>query len=245
MSAGRSKGAFTLIELLVVIAIIAILAAILFPVFAQAREKARAISCLSNIKQLMLGMQMYAQDYDGHIGAVSTYGCANSGPEVPPQQGEGSWQALSLYYPYIKNSQIYRCPDDNGPSDYGQVVWNPTNGAMYSYECEPWGQAPPELDMIGAQARGPAGTIIIAESSNVWIWDWGEANGSQSLWPRLCAPHNGGLNVGFVDGHAKWRQYRSLTTADFGDNSNNGNGYPATLTDPNNNNAALPYTSCW
>jgi len=79
------------------------LAVILFPVFAQAREKARAISCLSNMKQLGLGMRMYSQDYDERAGAVSTWFCPNQAPEVPPQQGEGSWQALSLYYPYIKN----------------------------------------------------------------------------------------------------------------------------------------------
>ncbi len=90
------RSAFTLIELLVVIAIIAILAAILFPVFAQAREKARGISCLSNCKQSGLALQMYTQDYD----------------ETMLKMGAGSdW--WSLIYPYTKNLQLFYCPDRN------------------------------------------------------------------------------------------------------------------------------------
>jgi hypothetical protein len=142
------------------------------------------------MKQLGLGMRMYSQDYDKRAGAVSTWFCPNQAPEVPPQQGEGSWQALSLYYPYIKNSQIYRCPDQPSHTDYGQLVWNPTNGSLYNYFCTNWGMNPiPLLDMIGQNSKGPAGAIIIAEASNVWLWDWGDQNGAQSLWPRLCAPH--------------------------------------------------------
>lgn len=96
----RTSNGFTLIELLVVIAIIAILAAILFPVFAQAREKARAISCVSNLKQLGTAIAMYAQDYD------ETY---------PIGGANGWWQGtwtLNIQ-PYIKNEQVFRCPDDS------------------------------------------------------------------------------------------------------------------------------------
>src|ERR687889_622589 len=93
---GGNRG-FTLIELLVVIAIIAILAAILFPVFAQAREKARQTACLSNIKQLGMGIQMYAQDYDEIIPVV----CVNN-------QNRGPW--MVQIYPYVKNTQAYNCP---------------------------------------------------------------------------------------------------------------------------------------
>jgi len=101
----RNRSGFTLIELLVVIAIIAILAAILFPVFAQAREKARQTSCLSNEKQLALGMLQYAQDYDETypIGFTSD----NPAGWGLPQD---SWPAK--IQPYLKNFQVFACPSD-------------------------------------------------------------------------------------------------------------------------------------
>ena len=101
------KNAFTLIELLVVIAIIAILAAILFPVFAQAREKARSISCLSNMKQLGTSFMMYVQDYD------ETYPLGNQ------QDWNNSWPVA--VQPYVKSLGVFRCPDDG---DLTQVDWS-------------------------------------------------------------------------------------------------------------------------
>lgn len=101
----RRKQAFTLIELLVVIAIIAILASILFPVFAQAREKARQTSCMSNVKQLGLGLLMYNQDYDGIM-------CVNETVD-----GSGIWHGwMDLTKPYTKNKDIWWCPDMAKPS---------------------------------------------------------------------------------------------------------------------------------
>ena len=93
----RSRSAFTLIELLVVIAIIAILAAILFPVFAQAREKARQITCLSNLKQIGLSSMMYVQDYDEYFMGSPYYG-QNWAEEI---------------YPYVKSKGAFVCPDDS------------------------------------------------------------------------------------------------------------------------------------
>ncbi|MGM0491747.1 MAG: DUF1559 domain-containing protein, partial [Armatimonadota bacterium] len=104
---------FTLIELLVVIAIIAILAAILFPVFARAREKARQTSCLSNVKQLMIGVQMYAQDYDERL----------------PRHGFPRWTIK--IYPYVNNVQVYSCPSaDYNPPDLAALD---ASGLNYSW----------------------------------------------------------------------------------------------------------------
>src|SRR5579871_6641382 len=104
------KRAFTLIELLVVIAIIAILAAILFPVFAQAREKARATSCLSNMKQISLGVLMYVQDYDENFPLANFYDL-NTYPSYDANAYE--WSSQRCIGPYIKNGDIFRCPDDS------------------------------------------------------------------------------------------------------------------------------------
>ena len=103
-----NRKAFTLIELLVVIAIIAILAAILFPVFAQAREKARGISCVSNMKQIVLGLTMYNQDNDESMPTAF--------PAIPPINGGGAgvmpWENQIMAY--MKNEQVFACPSDTG-----------------------------------------------------------------------------------------------------------------------------------
>src|SRR5579871_5734 len=102
---------FTLIELLVVIAIIAILAAILFPVFAQAREQARKTSCLSNVKEIGLGNEMYVQDYDETFEIA--WGVTGTGTN-------GTW--VDAIMPYIKNGQV---------NENGGVSWNKSNGIFH------------------------------------------------------------------------------------------------------------------
>ena len=125
-STKRIRAGFTLVELLVVIAIIAILAAILFPVFAQAREAARTTVCLSNVKQLSLGAMMYVQDYDENFpswvwGNSSTIApCSSSGNPSAGTGGPGCGHFESIWfnaiYPYVKNAGVYRW---NFPRDQG------------------------------------------------------------------------------------------------------------------------------
>ena len=198
---GRKKG-FTLIELLVVIAIIAILAAILFPVFAQAREKARAITCVSNIKEIMLGESMYIQDYD-EVHSW-TWGWASN------------WMPWHQQIdPYIKNKQLWKCPDDawdrgqgNIPVTYSQNFCYPPDGNWSSNaQCYLMSPAASSDSTIPS----PATTIFMAERPN-WYHQWSQGWATEIFWNYGeytmqgggAAIHSGGTNLGFCDGHAKW-----------------------------------------
>jgi prepilin-type N-terminal cleavage/methylation domain-containing protein/prepilin-type processing-associated H-X9-DG protein len=156
-TSSRTRSAFTLIELLVVIAIIAILAAILFPVFAQAREKARSIACLSNEKQIGLGIIQYQQDYDEkNPGGMNGY-------------GGGSGYAGQIY-PYVKSTKVFHCPDDptvtnNATASYAinsnTTIANPTNQS-----CSTNGDSLP----ISAYAS-PAKTVLLTEVIQSYGYD--------------------------------------------------------------------------
>ena len=198
----RGKRGFTLIELLVVIAIIAILAAILFPVFARAREKARANTCLSNMKQLTLGVLMYANDFDERMPPAMA-GWAN-----PP-----GW--ASNVYPYVRSVQIYQCPDiiNQGTQYYNPIPGSsPAANFPKSYNISACGNIcgnpPSSYDgrycRYMAEMPKPAETIVLTEGIGDWTsayWDQGYAYVAQTkqLWPV----HSGLGNYGFVDGHAK------------------------------------------
>lgn len=136
-SSPRDRFGFTLIELLVVIAIIAILAAILFPVFAQAREKARAITCISNGKQISLGWLMYAQDYDETLTPINVH-------RVDPLTGNINKEYwIELIYPYLKNGGTAHLPS-------GQTASGPDAAKIASvYICPDYTKEPPSVDSAG------------------------------------------------------------------------------------------------
>lgn len=199
---------FTLIELLVVIAIIAILASILFPVFARAREKARQTSCLSNMKQLSLGFNMYAQDYDEQL-PTNVYDANASGAQ---DAGDYTWR--ECIKPYAKNVQIYQCPSyknpggtiyNGAPLDYGQT-------AGYGINVQHWdpGAPTPPFNASLGQAEDASTVVVLLESTG------GESVGVQTNAhgnpPSDAASirHNGGENLAFMDGHAKWYRMSSV-----------------------------------
>jgi prepilin-type N-terminal cleavage/methylation domain-containing protein/prepilin-type processing-associated H-X9-DG protein len=220
-----TRRGFTLIELLVVIAIIAILAAILFPVFAKAREKARQSSCLNNMKQLTLGMLQYVQDYDERFMACRY----PNGIDYIPSPITGSnvcptW--CECIYPYVKNSQVYVCPSDSTarPSTFGTVGTNRGNvwsyGRNYGYFENT--KATVNNSLTLAQFPQPAETIMLMETNNC---NRGgprgvvfPADGGTSVDPAIYAyssamitwRHNDGLNLSFFDGHCKWMKYGGI-----------------------------------
>ena len=212
----RSVRAFTLIELLVVIAIIAILAAILFPVFAQAREKARQTSCLSNCKQIALAFQMYQQDNDGtytwmgpHLGNDTADFMA---PGAPP-----NWGAELM--PYIKSPKIYICPSARpSPFDKKQA-WGPaTDISASSYFMNGCFNGIPEsiVDQPADKVLGSCWAYItkapFTRPGNVdtrWTVGWGAPGG----WANHL--NYEGRNCYMGDGHAHYYQEARLTRAQF------------------------------
>jgi prepilin-type N-terminal cleavage/methylation domain-containing protein/prepilin-type processing-associated H-X9-DG protein len=201
---------FTLIELLVVIAIIAILAAILFPVFAQAREKARQISCLSNMNQIGLGIMQYTQDYD---------------ESFMPSDGANGLGWATRIYPYVKDNAVFKCPDDlNSPWQGGQ-----TNSYGYNVNLDPIWFSNSSTD---SSLQAPASTVLLFELTGIttypfgngladysmqgnggdpggpgyttWAtYTFGNGGGRPSQWWWGPGRHDNGGNFLMADGHAK------------------------------------------
>ena len=248
MSTRRISRGFTLIELLVVIAIIAILAAILFPVFAQAREKARGISCLSNMKQATLSWAMYLQDCDEVMAPMRTF----TGDTLTG--GYSYWPKLQD--PYTKSWAIYHCPSAPDPSGIfsggpnawygnqmrlGNVGYNYTGLSIW-LNCDatvqgvslaqvtrpsstiafvdsqtvPNGASP--LASYGGWSfvNGPAQWAAIAPAPLTCLWyngtnggfDWTKKGAYPNFFGFTYWRHSDGMNVSWVDGHAKYLKYQ-------------------------------------
>ncbi|MBC7288428.1 MAG: DUF1559 domain-containing protein [Armatimonadetes bacterium] len=205
------KRGFTLIELLVVIAIIAILAAILFPVFARAREKARQTSCLSNLKQIALAGLMYLNDYDGFFFGHIQGRRDNFYPPVNPFL---TW--AQQIAPYIKNEQIFVCPSNPG-NDF--VLGDAYNRDYYfGYGLNYWLTYYYYYnDAHISKIQRPAETIwftdcdfyVVYPTYYLYTYPTNPVYG-QNGYARLQLRHNDGVNVGFVDGHAKWMNRQTI-----------------------------------
>lgn len=227
-SAGTARRAshagFTLIELLIVIAIIAILASILFPVFARARESGKRASCLSNVRQLGMGVQQYTQDYDERVVPFAT---SSNCPCWPDK-----------LFPYVKSAQVFSaCPSKKG------AVWVPNakSGMAYAYnvlynaagtadgqETTPPSGTGSANGLALAQAAVPAETVMFGDSSDQYIvfsssktdiatelsypvthptglLNIGrEATSTTNTNQHYVGRHFDGSNFAFMDGHAKW-----------------------------------------
>jgi prepilin-type N-terminal cleavage/methylation domain-containing protein/prepilin-type processing-associated H-X9-DG protein len=226
----KSRG-FTLIELLVVIAIIAILAAILFPVFARAREAARASSCVSNLKQIGTGILMYTQDYDETYPPNFWDGSA-----AAPWGGTGQHQRTMghLAQPYIKNIQVTKCPSEGNKTLTPATPQLPsmiqTYAVSYGYNAWVAGQAQ-------ASVAAPADIFLVMDANSLW-------NDTCQNGIRLCHRHSEMGNFAYADGHVKARKSRSEKPTDwwptltglYGTSAGCG-GYPATW-------AQVPASTC-
>ncbi|MDR3708152.1 MAG: DUF1559 domain-containing protein [Capsulimonadaceae bacterium] len=230
-----SRFAFTLIELLVVIAIIAILAAILFPVFATAREKARQSACSSNLKQLGIALLQYAQDYDEAL---------PSGTGTDQKYGQAGRGWAGPLYSYVKSSNVFECPDDQTTT-----VGLPAGYIVYSYAMNvnfcvlPGYNSGPGIPM--SQMSAPTTTVMLYEvqscagSYSQIEFDSPAGNGnvanptSNTQYELLGTPakspnpspnpawsrHSGGAEVLLCDGHVKWLQKQQVSTGDWADTS--------------------------
>ena len=213
------KQAFTLIELLMVIAIIAILAALLFPVFGRARDKGRQAVCASNEKQIGLAAAQYIQDYDeryplGHAPVANPLATFDSGGDYEPH-------FIELVRPYIKNSQnqgVWRCPSD--PSARFTKEGDTTEFHV-SYSVNGWF----EFGQLLAKVEAPASKVYVVEATNDDHFHWWELGRAALAGPYLTlnqlpqdklteqvarTRHSEGANYLFADWHVKWFRFDSL-----------------------------------
>jgi prepilin-type N-terminal cleavage/methylation domain-containing protein len=193
----EARSGFTLIELLVVIAIIAVLAAILFPIFAQSRAKARQTACLSNLKQLGLAFAQYLSDHDGQYPACDNDKAKIVGrppdPETPDANGppERDWHIV--LQPYVRNFEVLRCPSDpsRAPVDPKNPDLDARKEYVASYTVNGWS----EYELKESALTKPSNWVLLGERNNVargpktwWMFYWWTWQGVPMVLPPCCRP---------------------------------------------------------
>ena len=234
----RSKKGFTLIELLVVIAIIAILAAILFPVFAQAREKARQASCLSNCKQIGTALQLYIDDYDETVPPMYDSRIMKGHPDYPgypfQEMNTTDWAVgygdiftwMDSIFPYVKNTSMYYCPSLKKSIVPGYACNVMLNHGIYSMNaggtCNPYTLAGLSnvseivfcCDSLSLITGSRFQTALIMAP----VLACGDYVGGSGY--SQPARHNDSMNITYCDGHAKnckRHQGPAVTNGGWGD----------------------------
>ena len=194
----RSEG-FTLIELLVVIAIIAILAAILFPVFARARENARKTTCLSNLKQIGASVQMYIQDYDEMMPIGCSYWYAPGGGGAASRTDPQIWS--DLLQPYSKNTRLFVCPSDSVPAQ--TTPWGSRDLSYCANMCYE------QFNFLALASLSQPAAYVFAWDSDTYFSYWYNTTDtsldatSYRPWLSSAKPHFDGVGTVYQEGHSK------------------------------------------
>jgi prepilin-type N-terminal cleavage/methylation domain-containing protein/prepilin-type processing-associated H-X9-DG protein len=217
----KTRQAFTLIELLVVIAIISILAAMIFPVFAKVREKARQTQCASNMRQLGLAFAQYTEDSDEILpGTTESFTVGDPGGwmyfKSYSTTGHTPFQPeLGSIYPYVRSKAVYVCPDDGSAQGdsyaINACVAGNTVGNVHQGKSLAAFDAPASWVLLDEEAFGNANTGVTDDAY-------------QTLGNTLSTRHTGGSNFAFVDGHVKWYRPEQLDAQ----NLRTGGAAPAT-----------------
>ncbi|MBM3495587.1 MAG: prepilin-type N-terminal cleavage/methylation domain-containing protein [Armatimonadetes bacterium] len=231
----RKAVGFTLIELLVVIAIIAILAAILFPVFAQARDKARQAACISNCKQIMTSALMYLQDYDEVFHRIKS-GVVAWSDNCPPVEPDQMFGSEDMLHPYVKNGGVWKCPsdsilrDDCGCERYGTGIGYPISYSWTHYQTgNPYNTFGVHAYYNDQSSLPQAAVGAPAETANMYemwttlsyqryfsYWRWDNSDIADPAWPT--APDYFTANwCGTGDARFSIGAHNGLTTFGFVD----------------------------